>query len=148
MQVPSPRPSFRKQNNKTGVRLHGMWKAVEPVLTQALLVLVPALVTFLAGWLRRRSQVEAVKGAIAQVEEESWDECPYSKKAKAVQLVNEHTNVLNQMPAKKVGEMVEKLLPDVKRKLEKKKRAKKAEQAQAQARSQDRRSVEVTFDDE
>ncbi len=117
-----------------------LWKAVEPVLTQALVALIPVLATFLAAELRRRSRLALVKNAIRTDEEENWDECPYEKKARAVELVQAHSNKLNAMNPTEIGKMVEKVLPKVKEEL--------AEKRPSRSGKRDRRSVEVKFDDQ
>ncbi len=110
-----------------------MWKALEPVLTQSLLLLIPALATWLLAELRRRSQLRTVKRAVEQVEDENWEECEQSKKARAVQLVAHNTGAFTKMKPEQVGKMVERVLPKV-----------QAANSQRPS-SPDRRTVDVVF---
>lgn len=111
-----------------------MWKTVEPIITEAVVVLIPVLVAFLASWLRRWTQVEIVRAAVKQVEEESWEECPYEKKARAVELVSERTGALTRMHPYEVGVLVEKVLPEVQEQVK-----------QQQPKRKERRSIGATF---
>lgn len=119
-----------------------MWEPLlaklEPAIDQALAALVPALIALVLAWLQqRRRRYEIVTEAVRQVEEESWDECEDSRKERVLSLVRRRTGPLTRMPAKKVGKMVEKVLPKVREQLPPK-------PVSVQRRS----SVDVVFRDE
>lgn len=109
-----------------------MQRVLEAV-QDGLVVLVPLLVTWLAAELRRRIQANVVRKAVETVEDENWEECEKSKKARAVELVRQRTGAFTRMRPEKVGQLVEKALPKVR------------EQNASRKPAPDRRTVDVTF---
>jgi hypothetical protein len=94
-----------------------MWQALEPVILQALVVLIPAVTALVLAWLRARAQVTLARECVQEIETEA-EHKPHLrgpiKLAMAVSRMKARSSVLTKPTTNRAEDLVEKVLPSVK----------------------------------